>query len=230
MKKLIIYVVALAVIVGGAVGVSNIGNTKLQTAEENAQNIVLDIGVSADFSIDFSDYAVLSQEATDVIIAKVSKIDGAINYNPVKKIYTHTFTIGDMEVLSVEKGNIEANTTVPFMKLGGTIAIEEYEKTLDPMQKEKLVSLAKYNEKEATKDSASKISKSTFVREKMENDIDIEEDKKYLMFLKYSRDYDRYSIIGFEYGLREFVIKTNQIKDNITGKFENSENIFRAFK
>ena len=57
------------------------------------------------------------------------------------------------------------------------------------------------------------------------NDIEVESQKQYLVFLKYSKDYQKYNILGFEYGLREYDSTTMQIKNNVTNSFEDLNDI-----
>ena len=79
-----------------------------------------------------------------------------------------------------------------------------------------------------------------YVSEKSSEDINIEKDKTYLMYLNYSEDYDRYNIRFMEYGLREIAEEnllnnintsnTNQygiikVKNNKTGEYETLDSI-----
>ena len=52
------------------------------------------------------------------------------------------------------------------------------------------------------------------------DDVELENNKEYLVFLKFSNDYQKYNIVGFEYGLREYDSNTMQIKNNETNEFE----------
>ena len=61
------------------------------------------------------------------------------------------------------------------------------------------------------------------VRDVYIDDIEIENNKEYLVFLKYTKDYEKYNILGFEYGLREYDSNTKMIKNNATKEFENME-------
>ncbi len=51
------------------------------------------------------------------------------------------------------------------------------------------------------------IKKTIYIKETMSDDIEIQDGKTYLMYLKYNEDYGVYSIAYLKYGLRE--IETN---------------------
>ncbi len=181
------------------------------------------------FTIDMSNNTTIANEAEYIIIGKVKSIDGVVNYNPSSKHYVMARTIGDIDVLQVLKGNIE-ETEIPFIRLGGTLPISEFEKSLYDEQ------ITKMNLDKMTQEEKENL----YVSEKSSEDINIEKDKTYLMYLNYSEDYERYNIRFMEYGLREIAEEnllnnintsnTNQygiikVKNNKTGEYETLDSI-----
>lgn len=181
------------------------------------------------FDIDMSNNETIANKAEYIIIGKVESIDGVVNYNPSSNHYVMARTIGNINVLQVLKGNIE-ETEIPFIRLGGTLPISEFEKSLYDEQ------ITKMNLDQMTQE----YKENTYVSEETSGDIKIETDKTYLMYLNYSQDYERYNIKFMEYGLREIsdenilnsvnTFDTNQyttikVKNNKTGEYETLDSI-----
>ena len=181
------------------------------------------------FSIDMSNNATIANEAEYIIIGKVESIEGVVNYNPSSNHYVMARTIGNINVLQVLKGNIE-ETEIPFIRLGGTLPISEFEKSLYDEQ------ITKMNLDQMSQE----YKENTYVIEETNGDIKIETNKTYLMYLNYSKDYERYNIKFMEYGLREIsdenilnsvnTFDTNQyrtikVKNNKTGEYEPLDSI-----
>ena len=150
---------------------------------------------------DISDINVLKEDAHQIVIAKVDKIEGCTNYNEKTGNYTRINTLGNIEVLQVLKGDLTTGTKVPFIRGGGTISYKEYEKSFS-LKEKKAIAEKKYNFE--------------YVNQKANGDIDIEEGKTYLMFLYYDDINERYEIMAYQYGLREYDINTKQVMDNDT--------------
>lgn len=181
------------------------------------------------FNIDISNNEIIANEAEYIIIGKVKSIDGVVNYNPSSNHYVMARTVGNIDVLQVLKGNIK-ETEIPFIRLGGTLPISEFEKSLYDEQ------ITKMNLDEMTQEEK----ENTYVSEGTNGDIKIEKDKIYLMYLNYSKDYERYNIRFMEYGLREILVEENlntvnvfnsnqynaiKVKNNKTGEYESLNSI-----
>ena len=134
-----------------------------------------------DYLYDFSDSKVLAEHSDLIVIGKITNLDEATNFNPAKKKYTKTTTPGELEVIKVLKANTtEKLDTVKFMDIGGTVSYLDYEKSLLPAQKAKRDYLMQQN-------GEAKIAKTNmFVKQEVKNQLELEEDKTYIMYLYYN--------------------------------------------
>lgn len=191
-------------------GKTNIAMSKKNNIEtENANDIVLKLNNHLSFSFDISNNELRAENSDFIIIGTVKNIDGAINYNAKENIYTMTQTIGEVEINKIIKGNIQ-ESTIPFIRLGGTIKFSEYEKSLLESQKNKLELVKTLTEEEK---------ETKYVVDEIADDISIENGKTYLMYLKYDSDYDRYGIVYVGQGLREVQTTNNaKVKSSTTMK------------
>ena len=201
MKKLVIGI--LSVMLVFAMGCSG------KKAVPQNPEIILNISGFAEWEQNISDPKVLRELVDAVVIARISKIEGGNNYNPLEKVYTLITTIGQMEDKQVIAGDLKPGT-LPFIRDGGMISAFEYEKGLqdeDPAKK----TLAKMSTEEK---------KNKYVKDFLNDDIELEAGKTYLCYIAYNKDYQRYSIGGYQYGTREYDEKTNTFKNNETGEWE----------
>lgn len=184
----------------------------LENNEIDNKKIYMNITSSIEFSIDVKDINYLENNSSDIIIGKIKSIDGATNYNEKEKEYTFVSTYGIVQIESIIKNNsnFSINDTISFVRMGGIISVYEYEKSLEQRQiiKQKIDKLS-YDEK-----------RNLYVKMYVENDIEPEEGKTYLMYLSYDNEANKYYIIGFESGLREYKKDTKQVKNNETYKWE----------
>lgn len=180
---------------------------------------------------DMSNKYTIAENAEYIIIGTVNSIEGMSNYNPTTGTYVMARTVGTIKVDKILKGDLKEDV-IPFVRLGGTLPIIEYEKSLPAAHREK-VGLNKLTKEEK---------ENKYVKETMEGDISIENGKTYLMYISYSTYYERYSIEFVQYGLREVEstaltseskilnastkslnsndCKTIKVKNNTTGKYE----------
>lgn len=170
----------------------------------NSEDIIINMSASACFAYDLSDSKIRNEYSDFIILGKVISLDGGTNYNPKANEYTLISTVGKVEVQKVIKGNINNNTVIPFIRSGGIISFSQYEKGLLDSEKEKIASL--------TKDLKEEDKPNKFVKHKFYEDIEIENGKTYLMYLKYNEDYDKYNILFFEHGLNELQIENDNLK------------------
>ena len=137
--------------------------------KENNDNLVLDIKVESDYIMPEN----LNTTSSYIIIGKINSVDGGINYNESKNIYTVPQTIGSIEVSRVIKGNI-TEKIIPFIRVGGVVTFEEYENSLVESQKTKL---------ELTRTLSDEEKKEKYVSVYEYGDTQPEKDKEYLMYL-----------------------------------------------
>lgn len=148
---------------------------------------------SLDLAIDIKDSIVLYNESDYIAIVKVNKIEGSSNYNNLTESTVYPYTYGKMTVLKTLKGELEENKTIKFYKLGGTLKLDDYYNNLSETEKNKF--------------NQNKPNNATYVKFNIEDDIDIEENKIYLVYLNarnvYDNEEDSYGIFGLAGGLRE---------------------------
>ena len=168
-------------------------------------------------TVDITDINVLKEMAEDIVIAKVSKIDGGTNYNEYFKMYSSVNTIGEIEIEKSIKGGLKEGQIVPFIRLGGIIETSEYVKGLNEKRK-RLLEEAEQKGEETMLDYK-------YIKEIKSGDIEIEEGKTYLMFICYDPYNERYEIFGDQYGLREYDENTNSVLNNDTNEYEKIESL-----
>lgn len=200
-----------------------------QTTSENNQNIEnkLDNDIilykenDADLAIDYSNIDNLVAESEVVALVKIKSEEG-MNYNPIREEYVPVYTTGVMEIenviLNTSDVQLSEKQELEYVRLGGEIKYGEYLQGLRDVEKEKLQQDMLVKTQKTTQELANKL-----VRDMYIDDIEIENNKEYLVFLKYTKDYEKYNILGFEYGLREYDSNTKMIKNNATKEFENME-------
>ena len=115
-------------------------NTKVEAnIEENYINeddiFNVEYSMLLSSTVDITDINVLKEMAEDIVIAKVSKIDGGINYSETFKIYSSVNTIGEIEIVKSIKGELKEGQIVPFIRLGGIVETSEYVKGLNEKRK-----------------------------------------------------------------------------------------------
>ena len=180
--------------------------------EKTNERIYLNSISSIDFNLDVTDLDYLEENSSDIIIGKIKSIDGTTNYNEKNKSYTFVSTYGTIQVEGIIKSDskFSLNDTILFTRMGGEITVAEYEKSLEPRQivRQKIDQLTEEEKK------------NLYVRMYIANDIEIEAGKTYLMYLSYDESTEKYAIIGFENGLREYNKNNNTVKNNSTGEFE----------
>ena len=195
----------------------------------DSKDIVLDLVSDLNYAIDTSKSDVRNENAEFIVIGKVESLEGATNYNPTTKEYTDIQTIGNIKIEKVIKGNLDKKT-IPFIRTGGIIKFEEYEKELKDAQRNKLQTL------DAVKTLTTEEKQTKYVSSTIRDNISVENGKTYLMYLNYVEDYDRYGLVFLQDGLREVDVSNSKnlelnvlsaenyvnikVKNNNTGKFE----------
>ena len=190
-----------------------------------------------DIREDISKKDIRRKLSDNIVIAKVSKINGATNVNPKTGTETLIMTEGELEILDVLKGDIK-DKNIKFRRVGGEMNYAEYLKG-SPIKREKL-------KNNPEMDIYSKEEKEKMMVEECANgDIKLEEGKTYLMYLKYNKELGTNLVRFYQYGTRELEpIQKNimqkalsnyratnkvegkiRVKNNETGQYENIEDV-----
>lgn len=179
------------------------------------EQIYMNLESSGSYLIDMSNNTTIANEAECIIIGTVESIDGMTNYNPTTGNYVMARTVGTINVSKVIKGNLNEDT-ISFIRLGGVVPLGEYLKSQPQAHLEKM----------GLNNLSQEDKENKYVKERMAGDIEIEENKTYLMYIAYSDYYDRYSIEYLQYGLREVeesLTSTNQNLLNANSKILSNE-------
>ena len=144
---------------------------------------------------DISKKEIRRKLSDNIVIAKVSKINGARNVDPKTGEETLIMTEGELEILDVLKGDIK-DKNIKFRRVGGRMNYAEYLKG-SPIKREKL-------KNNPEMDIYSKEEKEKMMIEEYANeDIKLEEGKTYLMYLKYNKELGTNLVKFYQYGARE---------------------------
>jgi len=156
-----------------------------------------------------------------VALVHIDSIKGGRTYNPIFSQYGLPQTYGTMTIQTVYKGDVKPGTQVDYARLGGIVTYQEYWKSLNPQQQDKILHL----------NNGKQPAHKEYVQEKSAGDIDVETGKNYLAYLtpQTSKDgtYNQYLIAGLQYGLRE--VKTANgtltVLNNDTHQWENLDSV-----
>ena len=184
---------------------------KLETNEP----IIFNEVSSYDTKYNFSDNSVLADFSDLIVIGKVTNLDEATNYNPKTQKYSKARTPGNLEILEVLKSDgSKLLKSIDFLDVGGTLSYNEYEKSLLPAQKAKREYLMQQN-------GISTKRNNIYVKQSVENQLDLEEGKTYIMYLKYDENFEKYTVVNQPYGVKEYNTNTKQILNHVTNTIEN---------
>lgn len=129
--------------------------------------------------------------------AKIDSIAGGRTYSPVSEQVVFPQTFGKLTITQSFKGALKAGTQVDYYRVGGIVSYEDYWKSLNPEQQDKILHL----------NGGTKPTSMPYVEKKIDDDVSIEVGKEYLVLLQPQTSKDgsvtEYSIIGFQHGLRE---------------------------
>ena len=179
---------------------------------------VLKVTSDYDYAYDLSNNKELCDHHDNIALIEITDVEGSSNYNDKLNIYVDIFTYGNAVVKEVYKGNLKKDDKIAFTRLGGEIEFDQWKKGLNERQLNRLKDDEVY----------------TTVVSKSENDIDIEKNKTYLVFLDHtsSQKENEYAITGFAYGMREVENSdhlTNRddirVKNNVSGEYESLQKV-----
>ena len=218
MKKYIFSICLIVMLAVTTIVAYNLINKEENNVNLAENDIILSISNEADLTVDYSNIDNLVKDSDIVAIAKIETLQGS-NYNPNRNRYVPIYTTGTLKiekiVLNKSDVSVNSNDVLNYVRLGGKIEYAEYLKGLSDSEKTKL----ERNMFTKTKLTTEQIGKK-LVKDYYYDDVELENNKEYLVFLKFSNDYQKYNIVGFEYGLREYDSNTMQIKNNETNEFE----------
>ncbi len=211
------------------IGVSfTMNNEQISSQTFNEEEIILQNYNEVDVAVDYSNIENLIEKSDIIAIVKVISKEGS-NYNEVKDQYVPIYTTGKLQLkeilLNKSQYLIEDNNDIEYVRLGGEVTYSEYLKGLSIQEREKL----ERNVSEKVKMSTSQLAQKK-VQDVYVDDIKIENEKEYIAFLRYSNDYKKFNIIGFEYGLREYNSANNSIKNNKNTTYESLDIMMEQLK
>jgi hypothetical protein len=231
MKKIIIiglcFLVSSSLLGCSATKVEEKPDVATSNSEDKGYNAYADIpeesimnaSSMADIDTDISNANTMYEMGEYVVLVKIDSIDGGSNTSLTGE-YVHPYTYGKMTVLQVYKGDIQIGIQLDYVRLGGIVSFEDYEKGLLPTQREKIVGGMK--------------EKPEYIKKMFGDDIDIEAGVNYLVYLTGTETQvvrsNAYPIIGMQGGLRAI---SGDIKDesklevynNITKQWEALANV-----
>lgn len=176
---------------------------------------------SYDTLYNFSDSKVLAEHSDLIVIGKLKEIGEATNINPTTKKYGKARTPATLEVNQIIKSDGRLNEqSIEFLNMGGLISYEDYEKSLLPAQKAKRDYLMNQNGLTASSSKAN-----IFVKQSVENQLELKEDKNYIVYLKYNEDFSKYMVLTQPYGIKEYNVNTGKILNHVTNTVENIEEL-----
>jgi hypothetical protein len=164
----------------------------LDISEMDSQNMT-------EMAWDMTDPNMLYQHATNVFVGEIVSKDYATcnlddnGYSPIP------YTVGQMKIIKSYKGNTDEK--VAFARSGGIVTIQEYDRNAPASISEKVENLQQRTNTETP----------LFIKAFMYGDTDVECEKKYLFYATYEEKYNRFSLIGFQYGSLEIEADSNDL-------------------
>ena len=170
-----------------------------------------------DLSENISKKEIRRKSNDSIVIAKISKINGATNVSP-KGTETMVITNGELEILDVLKGDIKDNK-VKFSRLGSTMKYSEY-----------LKGSTSTREKIANNPEMKRLSNNDLIESYIHDDIKIEEGKTYLMYLRYDKEFNTYFVDFYQYGTRELEPIQKNIMQKALSNYKATNKVERKSK
>lgn len=132
-----------------------------------------------------------------VALVHIDSIDGGRTYSPVYEQYVAPHTYGKMTVKEAYRGDVKLGQELNYARLGGTVTYEDYWKSLNKQQQDKILHL----------NNGKQPAHKKYVKATISDDIDIESGKDYVAFISPQSSKDgkvtEYIIGGYQLGLRE---------------------------
>ncbi len=223
MKVKCFFIVALLLVVSGCTTTTSNSKEKVEKTALKTSTYVTDSmkknAIQSNLVASGVEYTpkILNDNATDIALVTIKSIDKAdmdfFEFVPG--------TYGKLVVVDNIAGNIKKDQEYQFVKPGGYVTEEEFEKNDD--------SEAILKRKKLRENNKEKSKVEQYYNIQLEGDIEIESGKTYLAYFTYNKNKDVYEIIGLGNGLREVKenssprkqnIDTIEVKNNSTGSYE----------
>lgn len=198
---------------------ANIPNDEIQFSE-----------VDGDFAWNTTDPYYGYDNSPVVALVHVDSIDGGRTYSPISEQYVFSQTIGKLTVKEVYKGDVKEGQQLNYARLGGVVGYDDYWNSLNKQQQDKILYL----------NNGKKPTEKKYVKDKFKDDIDVEANKNYIVFLVPQSSKDgkvkEYFMNGMQYGLREVSGYTEgsntdiMVKNNETGQWEKPGSLLKSYK
>lgn len=223
MKKILLLTLIITSLAGGFIIIQKNNKEEHSKEEIPKEEKIYNLEYSASYGFELDDIEEMYNEHEFIAIIHIDKLYPATTYREYTDEYIMPYTPGEATILKALKGNFETEK-ISFLRLGGIVSYYDYEKSLYPSEREKFSSFFSEQDKETI-----------YIDNKSKGDIDIENDKTYLVYMDRSDDFHKkneYTIEAFEYGLREVNYENNKlninssnitIKNNKSGKYEKLE-------
>lgn len=160
-------------------------------------NQIESIPSDVDFEWNATDPFYGFNEAPIVAEVHIDSIAGGRTFSPISGQIVYPQTFGALTVNQSFKGEIKPGTQLNYSRVGGIVSYDDFWNGLNPEQRNKIQYL----------NGGQKPTDVKFVHKSISDDVDVEVGKDYLALLQSQTSKDgksqEYSIIGFQYGLRE---------------------------
>ncbi|NCQ54226.1 hypothetical protein COV88_00240 [Candidatus Saccharibacteria bacterium CG11_big_fil_rev_8_21_14_0_20_41_19] len=206
-------------LVGSNNAYDNIPVSEIQTAK-----------VEGDFAWNTVDPYYGYDNSPIVALVHIDSINGGRTYSPVYEQYVFPQTFGKLTVQKVYKGDIRQGDQLNYTRLGGIVSYDDYWSSLNKEQQDKILYL----------NNGKRPNEKNYIKDKFKDDIDIETDKYYIVFLTPQSSKDgkikEYFINGMQYGLREVNGYTGgsdaqiTVLNNETGKWDKPSSLLKNYK
>lgn len=240
--KILLGLSAIILIATGIVSVKNYElpkeEIKKDVSQEQMANIenvepkfIIEEISDSSYRYDLTDKEKIKEISDLVIIGNISEIKEVSNYIKKLDMYSATRTFTNVDNIQILYQNEESKNvidlvssdklegkSIPVVFYGGTLPYNEYEKSLRDVQKEKRASLLGIGDGVRTKENV-------YIKSKEKNQIEVEKNKKYLLYLVYDEDYEAFMPVSAEHGVMEYNASTKKVNNHLNGKMEKIDEI-----
>lgn len=146
--------------------------------------------------VEFSTMEEYAEKADMIILGSITSLDGAETILGENMQSVLGFTLGTLFVQETYKGNSRNGEIIKYLKNGGVISMAQQDAAYD------LESFQKRGQIEEDTKNYKSVS-DVYINTTLEQDIQVEEGKTYLLSLDYIEELDRYLMIGYNEMNRE---------------------------
>lgn len=181
----------------------------IPSSNVDSANIYLDLPPQVDMLYDYSNQELLKKHSDVIAIVRI-KTAGYTNFDLTsKRFLTWPATVGELEIITIEKGDLKPGETIAYERAGGYMTIENYEKSLESEE----LAHQEYLQQQTNKQGLTTEEKRTkyVCYYPTQNDKEIAINKVYKIYAINSTNKNKHyqlhngaiEIIGNEYGLIE---------------------------